>query len=188
MRALAFFCHETMTALVPSAKEVAMDATFGTNHSGMDLFALLAEFDGSGFPLGYFLWKRSLLRVIVPRFLERLLVLSNNSFKCLRIRDYNPLFLALIKTFPKLLLSKRSLRMPKFSFVFGMLSVQFVRKCETPRRPKRKPSIPLQKPNCWYLAWKYAGDQCQLVGHEEITFLKGANVHRGRRGLRKRAG
>ena len=54
MRALAFFCRETMTALVPSAKEVAMDATFGTNHSGMDLFALLAEFDGSGFPLGYF--------------------------------------------------------------------------------------------------------------------------------------
>ena len=43
-----------MTALIPSAKEVAMDGTFGTNHSGMDLFALLAEFDGSGFPLGYF--------------------------------------------------------------------------------------------------------------------------------------
>ena len=54
MRALAYFCHETMTALVPLVKEVSMDATFGTNNSGMDLFALLAEFDGSGFPLGYF--------------------------------------------------------------------------------------------------------------------------------------
>ena len=30
-----------------------MDATFGTNNAGMDLFALLAEFDGTGVPLAY---------------------------------------------------------------------------------------------------------------------------------------
>ena len=30
-----------------------MDATFGTNNAGMDLFALLAELDGTGVPLAY---------------------------------------------------------------------------------------------------------------------------------------
>ena len=35
------------------AKELAMDATFGTNNAGMDLFAVLAELDGTGIPLAY---------------------------------------------------------------------------------------------------------------------------------------
>ena len=53
MRGLALFCREAIDALSSSAKEVTMDATFGTNNAGMDLFALLAEFDGTGIPLGY---------------------------------------------------------------------------------------------------------------------------------------
>ena len=53
MRGLAFFCREAMETLSSSVKEVAMDATFGTNNAGMDLFALLAEVDGTGVPLGY---------------------------------------------------------------------------------------------------------------------------------------
>ena len=53
MRGLAFFCREAIDTLSSSVKEVAMDATFGTNNAGMDLFALLAEVDGTGVPLGY---------------------------------------------------------------------------------------------------------------------------------------
>ena len=53
LRALALFVRESMTALRFVAKELPMDATFGTNHAGMDLFAVLAEVDGIGIPLAY---------------------------------------------------------------------------------------------------------------------------------------
>lgn len=35
------------------AQELVMDATYGTNSAGMDLFAVLAELDGTGVPLCY---------------------------------------------------------------------------------------------------------------------------------------
>ena len=53
LRALALFVRESMMTLRFVAKELAMDATFGTNHAGMDLFAVLAEVDGIGIPLAY---------------------------------------------------------------------------------------------------------------------------------------
>ena len=53
LRALVLFVRESMTALRFVAKDLAMDATFGTNHAGMDLFAVLAEVDGIGIPLAY---------------------------------------------------------------------------------------------------------------------------------------
>ena len=53
LRALALFVRESMIALRFKAKELAMDATYGTNHAGMELFAVLAEVDGIGIPLAY---------------------------------------------------------------------------------------------------------------------------------------
>ena len=53
MRGLALFVRESMSTLHSEVKELAMDATFGTNHAGMDLFAVLAEVDGTGVVLGY---------------------------------------------------------------------------------------------------------------------------------------
>jgi hypothetical protein len=53
VRGLAFYISDSISALAPHAKELAMDATFGTNNAGMDLFAVLAELDGTGVPLAY---------------------------------------------------------------------------------------------------------------------------------------
>ena len=53
MRGLALFVRESMSALHAEAKELAMDATFGTNNAGLDLFSVLAEVDGTGVALGY---------------------------------------------------------------------------------------------------------------------------------------
>lgn len=53
LRGLALFIPQSIDLLASSTKEVAMDATFGTNNAGMDLFAVLAEYDGSGIPLAY---------------------------------------------------------------------------------------------------------------------------------------
>ena len=53
MRGLAYFCREVMSTLPLSAKEVAMDATFGVNNAGMNLLAILVELDGTGIPLAY---------------------------------------------------------------------------------------------------------------------------------------
>jgi hypothetical protein len=52
-RGLAIYICNSITALAAEAKELAIDATFGTNNSGMDLFAVLAELDGTGVPLAY---------------------------------------------------------------------------------------------------------------------------------------
>ena len=53
MYVLAFYISESVKTLVPRAKELAIDATFGTNNMGMHLFAVLAELDGTGIPLAY---------------------------------------------------------------------------------------------------------------------------------------
>ena len=53
MRGLALFVRESMSALHAEAKELAMDATFGTNNAGLDLFSVLAEVDGTGVALAY---------------------------------------------------------------------------------------------------------------------------------------
>jgi hypothetical protein len=59
VRALGIFFQSSIQPLKNSAKELAMDATFGTNHSGMDLYAVLAELDGTGVPLAYCFVDRS---------------------------------------------------------------------------------------------------------------------------------
>ena len=53
MRGLAFYVRDPIAVLTSEAKEVAMDATYGTNSAGIDLFAVLAEVDGTGVPLAY---------------------------------------------------------------------------------------------------------------------------------------
>jgi hypothetical protein len=53
VRGLAFYINDSISVLSSHAKELAMDATYGTNNKGMELFAVLAEFDGAGVPLAY---------------------------------------------------------------------------------------------------------------------------------------
>jgi hypothetical protein len=50
---LAFYISDSIKVLAYRAKELAMDATYGTNNKGMELFAVMAEFDGTGVPLAY---------------------------------------------------------------------------------------------------------------------------------------
>ena len=53
LRALAFFAPQTTERLANSATQLVMDSTYGTNGAGMDLFAVLAEVEGTGVPLVY---------------------------------------------------------------------------------------------------------------------------------------
>jgi hypothetical protein len=53
VRGLAFYINDSIRVLASHAKELAMDATYGTNNKGMELFAVMAEFDGTGVPLAY---------------------------------------------------------------------------------------------------------------------------------------
>jgi hypothetical protein len=53
LRALGFFASETIKQLLKSTTQLLMDSTFGTNSGGMDLFAVLAEIEGTGVPLAY---------------------------------------------------------------------------------------------------------------------------------------
>ena len=50
---IAFYIRRSITTLVSKSRELAMDATYGTNSSGMDLYSVLAEVDGAGIPLAY---------------------------------------------------------------------------------------------------------------------------------------
>jgi hypothetical protein len=53
MRAIAFYISDSVRNLASCTKELAIDATFGTNNMAMNLFAVLAEVDGTGVPLAY---------------------------------------------------------------------------------------------------------------------------------------
>jgi hypothetical protein len=53
MCGLAVFVRDFIAALALEAKELAMDATYGTNSTGMDLFTVLAAVDGTGVLLVY---------------------------------------------------------------------------------------------------------------------------------------
>jgi hypothetical protein len=53
LRAIAFYVSDSISSLACCAKELSMDATFGTNNMVMDLFAVLAEVDGTGVLLAY---------------------------------------------------------------------------------------------------------------------------------------
>ena len=53
VRATAIYVSKTISALATRTKEMAIDATYGTNKAGMSLFAVLAELDGTGIPLCY---------------------------------------------------------------------------------------------------------------------------------------
>lgn len=57
IRAIAIYINESISAL-RHAKELAMDATYGTNSFGMELYAVLAELDGTGVPLAYMFVKK----------------------------------------------------------------------------------------------------------------------------------
>lgn len=53
-RALGIYITGSITSLAQTTKELAIDSTFGTNNSGMELFAVLAEHEGTGIPLLHF--------------------------------------------------------------------------------------------------------------------------------------
>lgn len=53
LRGLALFVRASMSSLRLEVRELAMDATSGTNNAGMNLFAVLAEVDGIGVPIAY---------------------------------------------------------------------------------------------------------------------------------------
>ena len=54
VRALGFFARQSIESLAGSARrQLVMDSTFGTNSSGSDLFAVLAEVEDTGVPLAY---------------------------------------------------------------------------------------------------------------------------------------
>ena len=53
VRALGFFASEPIARVTKTTPQLVMDATYGTNSGGMDLFAVLAEVEGTGVPLAY---------------------------------------------------------------------------------------------------------------------------------------
>jgi MULE transposase domain len=88
---LAFYFANLMETITSgySIQEMAMDATFGTNSAGMELFAVMTELDGAGIPLGYcFVWT-SFGDVKAPGALHAILVQFLQGF---RERGLSPSF------------------------------------------------------------------------------------------------
>ena len=50
--ALGFYIRASVDAL-SGTREIAIDASYGTNNAGMELYAVLAELDGTGAPMAY---------------------------------------------------------------------------------------------------------------------------------------
>lgn len=66
INALAIYINASIDALKRTTAEVAIDATYGTNNAGMDLYAVLAELDGTGVPMAYLFVKKDRLTGTAP--------------------------------------------------------------------------------------------------------------------------
>ena len=125
--ALALFVRESMTALRFVAKELAMDATYGTNHAGIELFAVLAEVDGVGIPLAYCFVsvtpsangtnraESGALTKILAQFLRRI-----------QQAGFSPIFFGTDKICLSLMLLSLFSQKLSISFVIGMPLGQFI--------------------------------------------------------------
>ncbi|KAI1001861.1 hypothetical protein K3495_g6344 [Podosphaera aphanis] len=78
LRALAIYIHASIPNLAQNTKEIAIDATFGTNNTLMDFFDVLAEFDGTGTPLTYLFVQKLVpaeagpMTQVLVRFMEKI--------------------------------------------------------------------------------------------------------------------
>ncbi|KAI0999664.1 hypothetical protein K3495_g8534 [Podosphaera aphanis] len=96
-RGLAFYINASISTLALRTKELAIDATYGTNSAGSDLFAVLAEFDGTGAPSAYLFIEKSVenstpgvpgkMVQILDQFMRTLLHLASPSSIQLAIID-----------------------------------------------------------------------------------------------------
>ncbi|KAJ6018382.1 ATP-dependent DNA helicase PIF1 [Penicillium canescens] len=114
LRALGFFASEPIQKLRNTAPQLVMDSTFGTNSGGMDLFAVLAEVEGTDVPLAYCLVELlkppqanlaegkpvradpGVMTYIIQQFLERLKIFGFNP-RCVAL-DKDPSELAAVTT------------------------------------------------------------------------------------------
>ncbi|KAI0996216.1 hypothetical protein K3495_g11965 [Podosphaera aphanis] len=58
VRAYGFYIRASVDALSGTTREIAIDATYGTNNAGMELNAVLAELDGNGASMAYLVEKK----------------------------------------------------------------------------------------------------------------------------------
>ena len=103
VQGFAIFCKATVSRLSTTVKELSMDATYGTNNAGMDLFAVLAEVDGAGIPLAHLFLETvqgddgssnarpGAITVVLSRFLQTL-----------RDAGFNPTFFGCDKDFSEI--------------------------------------------------------------------------------------
>ncbi|KAI0993432.1 hypothetical protein K3495_g14752 [Podosphaera aphanis] len=66
INALTIYINASIDVLKRTTAEVAIDATYGTNNAGMDLYAVLAELDGTGVPMAYLFVKKDRLTWTAP--------------------------------------------------------------------------------------------------------------------------
>lgn len=88
---MGIFINTSLTTLAPKTKEIAKDEINGTNNAGIDLFAVLAEVDETGFPLAYlFIEKIGLSEQDMSGNLMQILV---QLLKKLRLSKFIPSFM-----------------------------------------------------------------------------------------------
>ncbi|KAI0991125.1 hypothetical protein K3495_g17062, partial [Podosphaera aphanis] len=90
INALAIYTNASIDALKRTTAEVAIDATHGTNNAGIDLYAVLAELDGTGVPMAYLFFKKDRLTGTAPTgAITQILV---KFLRLLQERNIAPLF------------------------------------------------------------------------------------------------
>ncbi|CAK7565191.1 MAG: hypothetical protein SEPTF4163_003101 [Sporothrix epigloea] len=109
-----------VSRLSTTVKELSMDATYGTNNAGMDLFAVLAEVDGAGIPLAHLFLETvqgddgssnarpGAITVVLSRFLQTL-----------RDAGFNPTFFGCDKDLSEIKAIQTTFSRQKFSSVTG---------------------------------------------------------------------
>ena len=99
IKAFGFYIEDAIVQLCDLVTELSMDATYGTNNEGADLFAVLAEYGGTGMPLAYVFIKRTSESANFPGQLTAVLHLF---LAGLRDRRVDPVFVGSDKDFAQI--------------------------------------------------------------------------------------
>ena len=115
VRALGLYIRASIDALPGTTREIAIDATYGTNNAGMELYAVLAELDGTGAPMAYlFVEKNNSSGTSSPGTMTQVI------YQFLRVLD-NLGSILLLLTATKINLKSRSLRVLVQCHILGLL-------------------------------------------------------------------
>ena len=165
-----------------------MDATFGTNNAGMDLFAILAELDGTGIPLAYCFVQTISVEDTRHSGPGALTAILDQFLRVLKSEGLDPAFFGVDKDFSEIAAVKQVFPSAKVQLCFWHAKRAIQQKMRDASKTKTQAKYFPAEAQAIVPSLEICWDRCRLVDHKATTFSDDVSVHREAKDLTKQAG